>query len=196
MGEFAQSPSNSSDTPPFDESIALSSQICGFHQLQSDKQLVNVPQNDILRWGALSILVDDEANVTTGKRIICITVIHNAMDTSFVNNGKSKLNKELHPHSKIWMSIVIGERGENQSNELAIAYCANSERAIFGIPQEDKKVIYARFKKVLHDHKYQIGKHSLQLELWYSLSKDGDKGNVAYKEVNGYMEKDKDNSIV
>jgi len=46
------------------------------------------------------MLIDDEANVATGKRIICIPVICNTMDIFLVNNGKSKPNKELHPHSK------------------------------------------------------------------------------------------------
>ena len=34
------------------------------------------------------------------------------------------------------------------------------------------------------------------MELWHLLSKDGDKGIVTYKEVNGFIEKDKDNPIV
>ena len=101
------SPSYSSDTPLFDKSIALSLQILGIHQWQSDKQAINILHNNILKWGALNMLVDDEANAATGKRIICTPVIHNAMDTSLVNNGKSKPNKKLHPHPKFWICIVI-----------------------------------------------------------------------------------------
>ena len=75
--------------PSFDEPMALSSQTCGIHQLQSDKQYFNVPQNNILEWGALIIFVDDDVNVTMGKRIVWNSTIQKAMPTSFINIGKA-----------------------------------------------------------------------------------------------------------
>jgi len=183
--------------PSFDEPMALSSQTCGIHQLQSDKQYFNVPQNNILKWGALIMFVDDEVNVTMGKRIVCNSTIQNAMHTSFINNGQVlKQSKEMHPYLNPWMSVGINDRGENVTQELVIAHCTDGEEATFGIPQENKRVATARLEKAQQGHKYQIDKHPVQLKLWYPLSKDWYAGIVTYKEVNGFMEKDKDNPIV